>query len=119
MAGGPRRTIRGRSPSWTERPYRKHRARVRKTPEQPRPVLDVILALISLIIAIGGALVIGFRMLTAFKLPLYLGFGGMLLMLGAACVLVAQRGLPRLATAIGLALSLLAGMAALYPSDPW
>jgi hypothetical protein len=119
VSGGPRKTIRGRSPGWTERPYGKRRARVRKAPEQPRPVLDLIVALAGLIIAIGGALFIGLRMLIAFKLPLYLGFGGILILLGAACVLVAPRGLARLATAIALAISLVTGMVALYPGGPW
>ncbi len=119
MADGPRKTIRGRSPNWTERPYSKRRARVRKAPEQPRPVLDLIVALVSLIIVSGGALYFSLRMLTAFNLPLYLGFGGTLILLGAACIRVAPRGVPRLATAIGLAISLVTGTVALYPGGPW
>lgn len=79
-------------------------------------MLDLIAALLSLVIANSGALFIGLRMFNTFKLPLYLGFCGVLIPLGAACVMVAPRGLPRLATGIGLAITLVTGMALLYPA---
>lgn len=117
--GGKRLTVRGRSPGWIERPYSKRRERLRKRPGPPRPILDLLAALISLALAVGGALFLGLRMVGVFKLPLYLGYGGLLVLLGAACLVSARRGWPRIVTAAGLAIALAAGMALLYPGMPW
>lgn len=116
--GGKRLTVRGRSPGWSERPYSKRRAGRRRRPEPPRPVLDLVAALISLGLAVGGALFFGLRMSGAFKLPLHLGYGAILALLGAACLVSARRGWPRRVTAIGLAVALAVGTALLYPGGP-
>ncbi len=116
--GGKRLTVRGRSPGWSERPYSKRRAGRPKRPEPPRPVLDLIVALISLSLAVGGALFFGLELLGIFKLPLHLGYGATLVLLGAACLVSARRGWPRRITAIGLVIALLAGMLLLYPGGP-
>lgn len=116
--GGKRLTVRGRSPGLTGRPYSKLRRRRRKRPDPPRPILDLVVALIGLALATGGALFLGLRMVGVFKLPLHLGYGGILILLGAACVVSARRGWPRIVTAAGLAIALAAGMALLYPGMP-
>ncbi|MBU1347285.1 MAG: hypothetical protein KKA16_10080 [Alphaproteobacteria bacterium] len=116
--GGKRLTVRGRSPGWSERPYSKRRAGRPRRPEPPRPVLDLVVALISLVIAVGGALFFGLEMLGAFKLPLPLGYGATLILLGAACLVSARRGWPRRVTAVGLAIALVAGVLLLYPGGP-
>lgn len=116
--GGKRLTVRGRSPGWSERPYSKRRAGRPKRPEPPRPVLDVVVALISLVISVGGALYFGVAMSGLFKLPLPLGYGAILALLGAACLVSARRGWPRRITAVGLAIALVVGMALLWPGGP-
>lgn len=114
--GGKRFTVRGRSPGWSERPYRKRRDGRPRRPEAPRPVLDLVAALISLVIAVGGALFFGATLLRSVKLPFHLGYGAILILLGAACFVSARRGWPRRVTAVGLAIALVAGMALLYPA---
>lgn len=116
--GGKRLKVRERSPGWTERPYSKRRGRGRRRPERPTPVLDIVAALIGLAIAGGGALFFGLRMRGAFGSPLYLGYGGILVLLGAACLVSARRGRPRIVTAAGLAIALVVGMGLLYPGGP-
>ena len=116
--GGKRLTVRGRSPGWSERPYSKRRAGRPKRPEPPRPVLDLVMAGISLAFAVGGALFFGLRMSGTFKLPLHLGYGATLVLLGAACLVSARRGWPRRVTAIGLAIALTVGLALLYTGGP-
>jgi hypothetical protein len=116
--GGKRLTVRGRSPGWSERPYSKRRAGRPRRPEAPRPVLDLVAALISLTLAVGGALFFGLRMAGAFRLPLPVGYGATLALLGAACLVSARRGWPRRITAIGLAIALVAGMTLLHPGGP-
>ncbi len=116
--GGKRLTVRGRSPRWSERPYSKRRGGRPRRPEPPQPVLDVIAALISLGLALGGALFLGLRMSGAFKLPLHVGYSATLAILGAACLVSARRGWPRRVTAIGLAIALAVGTALLYPGGP-
>lgn len=118
MAGGKKTTIRGGSPSWTSRPYSKHRARRRKAPEPPRPGLDLIVALISVPIAVVGALYFGSAMVGTLKLPLYLGYGGTLVVLGAAHILITRRSWPQVVAAIGMATALVVGVALLYPGGP-
>jgi len=75
-------------------------------------------ALINLALAVGGSLFFGLELLGVFELPLYLGYGGLLVLLGAAGLVSARRGWPRRVTAIGLVIVLLAGMALLYPGGP-
>lgn len=118
MAGGKKTTIRGGSPRWTTRPYSKHRARRRKAPEPPRPGLDLIVALISVAIAVVGALLFGSTMVGTFKLPLYLGYGGTLVVLGGAHILITRRGWSQLVAAIGMAVALVVGVALFYPVGP-
>lgn len=115
--GGKRLSIRGRSPGWSERPYSKRRAGRPKRPE-PRPVVDLIVALISLVLAVGGALFFGLELLGVFKLPLYLGYGGLLVLFGGACLVSARPGWPRRITVIGLAIAFSAGVVLLHPSGP-
>ena len=117
--GGKRLTVRGRSPGWTERPFSKRRGRSRKRPEPPRPVLDLVAALISLALAVGGALVFGLRLFGAFKLPFHLGYDGVLMLLGGVCLVSARRGWPRIVTAVGLAIALAVGTTLLYPGGLW
>lgn len=115
MAGGKKTTIRGGSPRWTTRPYSKRRARRRKVPVPPRPGLDLLVALISVPIAVVGALFFGSTMVGTFKLPFYLGYGGTLVPLAAAHILITPRGRPRIVAAIGMAVALVIGVALLYP----
>lgn len=115
MAGGKKTTIRGGSPRWTTRPYSKHRARRRKAPEPPRPGRDLIVALISVLIAVVGALFFGSTMVGTFKLPLYLGYGGTLVLLAGAHILITPRGRPQVVAALGMAVALVVGVALLYP----
>lgn len=118
--GGNRRTVRGRRPGWSERPYSKRRAGRPRRPEPPRPVLDLVAALISLAMAVGGALFFGLEMAHGFKLPFHLGYGALLILLGAACLVSARRGWPRRVTVIGLAIALVAGLTLLDPGGaPW
>ncbi len=116
--GGKRFTVRGRSPGWSERPYRKRRGGRPRRPEAPRPVLDLVAGLISLIVAVSGALFFGATLLRSVKLPFYIGYGSILILLGAACLVSARRGWPRRTTALGLAIALVAGVALLYPPGP-
>lgn len=118
MAGGKKTTIRGGSPRWTTRPYSKHRVRRRKAPEPPRPGLDLVVALISVPIAVVGALFLGSTMVGTFKLPLYLGYSGTLVPLAAAHILITPRGWPRVVATIGMAVALVVGLALLYPGGP-
>jgi hypothetical protein len=118
MAGGKKTTIRRGNPRWTERPYSKHRAGRRKAPKPPRPGLELIVALISVPIAVVGALFFGSTMVGTFKLPLYLGYGGTLVLVGAAHILIARRGWPQVVAAIGMAVALVVGMALLYRGEP-
>lgn len=117
--GGKRLTVRGRSPGWSERPHSKRRAGRPRRPERPRPVLDLVAALINLALAVGGALFFGLRMAGAFKLPLPVGYGATLALLGAACLVSARRGWPRRFTAVGLAFALVAGLALLTSGGTW
>ncbi|MBI2260902.1 MAG: hypothetical protein HYU62_04475 [Caulobacterales bacterium] len=81
-------------------------------------MLDLVTALVGLALAVGSALFLGLRMVGVFKLPLYLGYGGFLVLLGATCLVSARRGRPRIVTGVGLAIALTAGMALLHPGGP-
>lgn len=118
--GGKRLTVRGRSPGWSERPYSKRRAGRPRRPERPRPALDLVVAGINLTLCVGGALFIGLRLSSVFRLPLVLGYGATLGLLGVACLISARAGWPRRLTAAGLAIALAAGVALLWrDGSPW
>lgn len=112
---GKRLTVRGRSPGWSERPYSKRRAGRPRPPERPRPGLDLAAAGINLVLAVGGALFFGLRLSGVFKLPLPVGYGALLALLGAACLVSARPIWPRRLTAVGLVIALTAGVTLLWP----
>ena len=81
-------------------------------------MLDLVAAGVNLTLAVGGALFIGLRLYSVFRLPLVVGYGATLGLLGAAGLASARPGWPRRLTAAGLAIALAVGAALLWPGGP-
>ena len=107
--------VRQRSPQWSERPYSRRRGRLPSQRRAPRPAVEAAAVVISLLLAVGGALFFG-AWWASKGLPFFVGYGAVLLLLGAAGVVSARRTWSRVATGVGVLIALVIGMVLLHPA---
>lgn len=105
--GGKRTTIRSRSISWREGlPKRRRRSRGDLHQAKPRPILGAAITMITGLVAAGLALRLALGLSRGLHVPLHLGYGLILPVLGGGCWLLSRRDRG--------ALSLMAWIAALW-----
>ncbi len=98
-----------RGPNWSERAFSRRRRSRPKAPEPHRPILEAVAVVIGLMLSIGGALYFG-AVLATRGLPFFIGYGGVLLLLGAASAVSARHTWSRVVTALGVLIALAAGI---------
>jgi len=90
--GGKRTTIRSRSISWREGlPKRRRRAQGGLRRAKRRPILGAALTMVTGLVATGLALRLAWGLSRGLHVPLHLGYGLILPVLGGGCWLLSRR----------------------------
>jgi hypothetical protein len=113
--GKPSRIV-SRGPRWKPRAYSKRRARVERAPRKPRPLLDVGIAGVTVLVAAFFAFCFAFVLLSRLQLPLFVGLPAMTSVLGFGVLLSGRRVLHRRSMAAALFALGLLGAALFYVS---
>lgn len=112
---GKRFTVRSRDIRWREGRYgKRRRSQLLSRPPRPRPVLDVVIALVASLIAGGLVLCMAFLLLGSYGLPLHLGYGVILAGVTLCSLVMGPRDRGGVMITAGLALVWVLGTASLY-----
>lgn len=111
---GKRFTVRSRDIRWREGRYGKRRRSRLSRPPRPRPVLDVVIAIVASLVAGGLVLCMAFMLFGSHGLPLHLGYGVILAGVTLCSLLMGPRDRGGVMITAGLAVVWFLGTAGLY-----